>query len=51
MAKRYVPGKSPAPKSWQETAEILKERKTAKKKPNATLERLTEIERMLKEKS
>ena len=52
MAKRkqWVYGQSPNPKTWAEAAGVLKGMQAPKKKPNVLLERLSTIEKMLKDK-
>lgn len=52
MAKKpaWEYGKSPNPKTWGETSDILKSLQTKKRKSSGLYDRLVAIESMLKEK-
>lgn len=52
MAKKptWTYGKSPNPKSWAETSDILKSLQSKPKKSSGLYDRLVAIESMLKEK-
>ena len=52
MAKtpKWQYGKSPNPKTWAETSDILKSLQTKKRKSSGLYDRLVAIETLLKEK-
>jgi hypothetical protein len=48
MPKVWTYGQSKSPHTWQDTADILRSIQKSKKKPNLLMERLDDLEKLLK---